>query len=60
MQALSRMPFTRDQIDRSFVAAAASDPKYRLMVEHTIAVAHQLGLRPSPKAWKRAPNAICW
>ena len=45
MQALSRMPFTEIKIDRSFVAAAASDPKYRLMVEHTIAVAHQLGLK---------------
>jgi EAL domain-containing protein (putative c-di-GMP-specific phosphodiesterase class I)/FixJ family two-component response regulator len=45
MQALSRMPFTEIKIDRSFVAAAAGDPKYRLMVEHTIAVAHQLGLK---------------
>jgi EAL domain-containing protein (putative c-di-GMP-specific phosphodiesterase class I)/FixJ family two-component response regulator len=45
MQALSRMPFTEIKIDRSFVAQAASDPKYRLMVEHTIAVAHQLGLK---------------
>ena len=45
MQALSRMPFTEIKIDRSFVAAAATDPKYRLMVEHTIAVAHQLGLK---------------
>jgi EAL domain-containing protein (putative c-di-GMP-specific phosphodiesterase class I) len=39
------MPFTEIKIDRSFVSAAASDPKYRLMVEHTIAVAHQLGLK---------------
>ena len=45
MQALSRMPFTEIKIDRSFVSAAATDPKYRLMVEHTIAVAHQLGLK---------------
>ena len=45
MQALSRMPFSEIKIDRSFVAAAASDHKYRLMVEHTIAVAHQLGLK---------------
>jgi EAL domain-containing protein (putative c-di-GMP-specific phosphodiesterase class I)/FixJ family two-component response regulator len=45
MQALSRMPFTEIKIDRSFVAAAAGDPKYRLMVEHTVAVAHQLGLK---------------
>jgi EAL domain-containing protein (putative c-di-GMP-specific phosphodiesterase class I)/FixJ family two-component response regulator len=45
MQALSRMPFTEIKIDRSFVAAATGDPKYRLMIEHTIAVAHQLGLK---------------
>jgi len=45
MQALSRMPFTEIKIDRSFVTAAAGDPKYRLMVEHTVAVAHQLGLK---------------
>ncbi len=45
MQALSRMPFTEIKIDRSFVAAAAGDPKYRLMVEHTVAVAHELGLK---------------
>ena len=45
MQALSRMPFTEIKIDRSFVAAAAGDPKYRLMIEHTVAVAHQLGLK---------------
>ena len=45
MQALSRMPFTEIKIDRSFVSAAAGDPKYRLMIEHTIAVAHQLGLK---------------
>ncbi len=44
MQALSRMPFTEIKIDRSFVSAV-TDPKYRLMVEHTIAVAHQLGLK---------------
>jgi EAL domain-containing protein (putative c-di-GMP-specific phosphodiesterase class I) len=45
MQALSRMPFTEIKVDRSFVAAAASHPKYRLMIEHTIAVARQLGLK---------------
>jgi EAL domain-containing protein (putative c-di-GMP-specific phosphodiesterase class I) len=45
MQALSRMPFTEIKIDRSFVSAAAGDPKCRLMIEHTIAVAHELGLK---------------
>ena len=45
MQALSRMPFTEIKIDRSFVSAAAGDPKYRLMIEHTVAVAHELGLK---------------
>jgi EAL domain-containing protein (putative c-di-GMP-specific phosphodiesterase class I)/AmiR/NasT family two-component response regulator len=45
MQTLSRMPFTEVKIDRSFVSAAADDPKCRLMIEHTIAVAHQLGLK---------------
>jgi EAL domain-containing protein (putative c-di-GMP-specific phosphodiesterase class I) len=45
MQALSRMPFTEIKIDRSFVSAAAKEPKYRLMIEHTVAVAHQLGLK---------------
>ena len=42
---MQAMPFTEIKIDRSFVCAAATDPKYRLMVEHTIAVAHQLGLK---------------
>ena len=45
MQALSRMPFTEIKIDRTFVAKAANEPKYRLMIEHTVAVAHQLGLK---------------
>ena len=45
MQALSRMPFTEIKIDRSFVSMAASDPKYRLMIEHTVEVAHELGLK---------------
>jgi EAL domain-containing protein (putative c-di-GMP-specific phosphodiesterase class I) len=44
MQELSRMPFTEIKIDRSFVAAAA-DAKHRAMIEHTIAVARQLGLK---------------
>ena len=39
------MPFTEIKIDRSFVFAATGDPTYRLMIEHTIAVAHQLGLK---------------
>ena len=45
MQALSRMPFTEIKIDRSFVTAATTDPKYRLMIEHTVAVARQMGLK---------------
>ena len=45
MQELSRMPFTEIKIDRSFVAKATTDSKYRLMIEHTIAVAHELGLK---------------
>ena len=45
MQALSRMPFTEIKIDRSFVAAAATDPKSRLMIEHAVAVARQMGLK---------------
>ncbi len=44
MQELSRMPFTEVKIDRSFVAGAA-DAKHRTMIEHTIAVARQLGLK---------------
>ncbi len=45
MQALSSMPFTELKIDRSFVAGAASDPKYRLMIGNAIAVARQLRLK---------------
>ena len=45
MQELSRMPFTEVKIDRSFVARASTSEKHRMMVEHTIAVAHQLGLK---------------
>jgi EAL domain-containing protein (putative c-di-GMP-specific phosphodiesterase class I)/CheY-like chemotaxis protein len=44
MQELSRMPFTEVKIDRTFVAAAA-DAKHRTMIEHTIAVARELGLK---------------
>ena len=45
MQELSRMPFTEVKIDRSFVARASASEKHRMMIEHTIAVAHQLGLK---------------
>jgi EAL domain-containing protein (putative c-di-GMP-specific phosphodiesterase class I) len=45
MQALLRMPFTEIKIDRSFVTAATTDPKSRLMIEHTVAVARQMGLK---------------
>lgn len=39
------MPFTEVKIDRSFVARASTSEKHRMMIEHTIAVAHQLGLK---------------
>jgi EAL domain-containing protein (putative c-di-GMP-specific phosphodiesterase class I) len=45
MQELSRMPFTEVKIDRSFVASASTSEKHRMMVEHTINIAHQLGLK---------------
>ncbi len=45
MQELSRMPFTEVKIDRSFVARASTSEKHRMMIEHTIAVAHQLGMK---------------
>ncbi len=45
MQELSRMPFTEVKIDRSFVTRASTSEKHRMMIEHTIAVAHQLGLK---------------
>jgi EAL domain-containing protein (putative c-di-GMP-specific phosphodiesterase class I) len=45
MQELLRMPFTEVKIDRSFVARSSTSEKHRMMIEHTIAVAHQLGLK---------------
>lgn len=45
MQELSRMPFTEVKIDRSFVTPASTSEKHRMMIEHTIAIAHQLGLK---------------
>jgi len=44
MQELARMPFTELKIDRSFVVAAASDERARLMIVHTVAIARRLGL----------------
>ena len=45
MQVLSRMPFTEIKIDRSFVTKATTEPKYRMMIEHIVAVARQMGLK---------------
>ena len=45
MEILTRMPFTEIKIDRSFVTKATTDPKYRLMIEHTISVAREMGLK---------------
>lgn len=44
MQELSRMPFTEVKIDRSFVMAASTSEKHRMMISHTIEVARLLGL----------------
>jgi EAL domain-containing protein (putative c-di-GMP-specific phosphodiesterase class I)/DNA-binding NarL/FixJ family response regulator len=45
MQELSRMPFNELKIDRSFVAAAVASEKNRMMIGHTVDVAHLLGLK---------------
>jgi len=45
MHELSRMPFTEIKIDRSFVTAAAKDERPRLIIEQTVAMARQLGLK---------------
>lgn len=45
MQELSRMPFTEVKIDRSFVMAATSSEKHRMMIAHTVEVARLLGLK---------------
>jgi len=45
MQELSRMPFTEVKIDRSFVMAAASSEKHRMMIAHTVEVARLSGLK---------------
>jgi EAL domain-containing protein (putative c-di-GMP-specific phosphodiesterase class I)/CheY-like chemotaxis protein len=45
MQELSRMPFTEIKIDRSFVSAAASNEKSRLMIAQTVGLARQLGMK---------------
>jgi EAL domain-containing protein (putative c-di-GMP-specific phosphodiesterase class I)/CheY-like chemotaxis protein len=44
MQELSRMPFSEVKIDRSFVMAAATSEKHRMMIAHTVEVARLLGL----------------
>jgi EAL domain-containing protein (putative c-di-GMP-specific phosphodiesterase class I)/CHASE2 domain-containing sensor protein len=41
---LQKMPATELKIDRSFVAALAGDPRNRILVRSTIAMAHELGL----------------
>jgi len=45
MQELSRMPFTEVKIDRSFVMAATTSEKHRMMIAHTVEVTGLLGLR---------------
>jgi EAL domain-containing protein (putative c-di-GMP-specific phosphodiesterase class I)/ActR/RegA family two-component response regulator len=45
MHELSRMPFTEIKIDRSFVTAAAAGERPRLLIEQTVAIARQLGLK---------------
>ena len=41
---LQKMPATELKIDRVFVAAMAEDPRNRILVRSTIAMAHELGL----------------
>jgi EAL domain-containing protein (putative c-di-GMP-specific phosphodiesterase class I) len=45
MHELSRMPFTEIKIDRAFVTAAAAEERPRLLIEQTVAIARQLGLK---------------
>jgi EAL domain-containing protein (putative c-di-GMP-specific phosphodiesterase class I) len=42
---LSRMPFTELKIDRTFVNAAAADERPRLLIQQTVSIARQLGLK---------------
>ena len=39
------MPFTEVKIDRSFVMAAATSEKHRMMIMHTVEVARLSGLK---------------
>ncbi len=41
---LQKMPATELKIDRIFIAAMAGDPRNRILVRSTIAMAHELGL----------------
>jgi EAL domain-containing protein (putative c-di-GMP-specific phosphodiesterase class I) len=41
---LQRLPATELKIDRTFIAAMAGDPRNRILVRSTIAMAHELGL----------------
>ncbi|HYD37971.1 MAG TPA: EAL domain-containing protein, partial [Allosphingosinicella sp.] len=41
---LQRMPATELKIDRVFIAAMTGDPRNRILVRSTIAMAHELGL----------------
>ena len=56
MQELSRMPFTEVKIDRSFVVAAATSEKHRLMIAHTVEVAQLLGLKTVAEGVETRPE----
>jgi EAL domain-containing protein (putative c-di-GMP-specific phosphodiesterase class I)/AmiR/NasT family two-component response regulator len=56
MQELSRMPFTEVKIDRSFVMAAATSEKHRMMIAHTVEVARLLGLQTVAEGVETRPE----
>ncbi len=56
MQELSRMPFSEVKIDRSFVMAAATSEKHRMMIAHTVEVARLLGLKTVAEGVETRPE----
>ena len=56
MQELSRMPFTEVKIDRSFVMAASTSEKHRMLIAHTVEVARLLGLKTVAEGVETRPE----
>ncbi len=57
LERLSQIPFNELKIDRSFVAAACKDPAARRIIESSVRLAHDLGLRTVAEGIETAEDA---